>query len=335
MDGMEPIEFLFLSQQDVVETGVGLEIAIEVAEEVFREHADGEVENPPKPGVHPHGRNFIHAMPGYLRRKGIAGVKWVSGFWDNRSRGLPSIVGIVVLNDVETGVPVAVMDGTYVTALRTAAVSAIAMRHLANPASRVVGLVGAGVQGRYHLRVLKDALPALELVRVFDIDSDVTRRFVAEMGERIPFALEAGNSAEDVIRGSDVVITAPGNLDRPVFDEEWSRDATLVLPVHSKGWEQRLLEAADKLIVDDWGQFRRYLGPPDGFYDALPEPFAELGQIVAGRCPGRERAQERIISYNPGLAMQDVGLAATVLARAREKGLGTKLTLADRALPFV
>lgn len=332
---MNPIEFLFLSQQDVIDTGVDLEIAIEVAEEVFREHAEGEVENPPKPGIHPHGHDFIHAMPGYLKRKGVAGVKWVSGYDDNRSRGLPRIMGIVVLNDVETGVPVAVMDGTYITALRTPAVSAVAMRYLANPNSRVVGLVGAGVQGRYHLRVLKDVLPSLERVRVFDVEADVTSRFVAEMGEHVPIALEAGHSAEDVIRGADVVITAPGNLDRPIFEEAWSRDATLVLPIHSKGWERRLLEAADKLIVDDWGQFQRYLGPPDGFYDALPEPYAELGQVVAGRCPGRERARERIVSYNPGLAMQDVGLAATILARAREKGLGTMLTLADRPLPFV
>lgn len=332
---MEPIEFLYLSQQDVVDTGVSFADAVVSAEEVLREHGAKAVENPPKPGVHPGEGNFLHAMPAYLGQSGRVGLKWVSGFFDNPARGLPSIMALIVLNDVETGRPLALMDGTYVTGLRTAAVSGVAAKHLANGDARVIGLVGAGLQGRYHLLTLKDILGSVETVRVFDIDTATLERFIADMSSETPFAIEAGSSARDVIRGADVVITATSGLDAPVFAESWVAEGALVLPVHSKGWEQAMIERADRFIVDDWGQFATYLGPPGGFYETLPEaPDAELGEVVAGLKPGREVPTQRILSFNPGLAMQDVGLASVVFARARKQGLGQRLTLTDRGLPF-
>lgn len=332
---MEPIEFLYLSQQDVVDTGVSFADAVVSAEEVLREHGAKAVENPPKPGVHPGEGNFLHAMPAYLGQSGRAGLKWVSGFFDNPARGLPSIMALIVLNDVETGRPLAVMDGTYVTGLRTAAVSAVAAKHLANADARVIGLVGAGLQGRYHLLTLKDILGSVETVHAYDIDEAVLERFVAEMGPLVPFAIEPGESGEDVIRGADIVITAASALSEVIFLADWVAEGALVLPVHSKGWERAMIERADRFIVDDWGQFATYLGPPGGFYETLPEaPDAELGEVVAGLKPGREAHSQRILSFNPGLAMQDVGLASVILARARERGLGQRLTLTDRGLPF-
>ena len=161
-------------------------------------------------------------------------------------------------------------------------------------------------------------------------------RLLRQPGAALPFAVEAGRSAEDVIRGADVVITATGKLDRPIFEEGWVGEGALVLPVHSAGWAFDMLETADRLVCDDLGQFRAFLGPPHGFYDRLPEVDAELGEIVVGAKPGRESAGERIIvDFNLGIAIHDVAMASGVLARAQAQGLGRRLALTDGAFPHV
>ncbi len=328
------IQFLYLSQSEVVEVGPSLSEALDWAGEVLREHGAGRYQNPPKPGIYPRDDAFINAMPGYLPGLGAAGMKWVSGFSANPGRGLPSITGLIVLNDTDTGVPLAVMDCAYITALRTAAVSGVAARHLANPDAAVIGLVGAGVQGRYNLLMLNQVLPEIRLARVCDSNAETLRRFIAFAADRVPFALEAAASPEAAIRGADVVVTATGRLDRVLFEEAWVGEGALVLPVHSHGWEAAMLEKADRLIVDDWGQFSAYLGPPHGFYERLRKADAELGEVVLGAKPGRQSRAQRILDFNPGIAIHDVAFAARVLERARAAGLGLTLTLQDDELPL-
>ena len=138
---MKKIEFLYLSQKEVIEVGLTMKDTIDIVEDVLTEHGAGQFENPPKPGIHPQKDAFIHAMPGYLPRKNAGGLKWVSGFSGNYKYGLPSIMGLIVLNDVNTGQPLAVMDGGYITNMRTAAVSAVAVKFLAKKDARVLGLV--------------------------------------------------------------------------------------------------------------------------------------------------------------------------------------------------
>jgi len=166
---MKCIELLYLSQEDVVAAGMTMPETIAVVEDVLREHGLGATENPPKPGVHP-ANSFIHAMPGYLPRKRAAGLKWVSSFSGNTGLGMPPVMGLIILNDVQTGQPLAVMDCRWITAMRTGAVSAVAARYLAAKKATVVGIIGAGIQGRYNLLALAAVQPQLELVRVFDIN---------------------------------------------------------------------------------------------------------------------------------------------------------------------
>ena len=128
---MKTVEFRYLSQKDVMDVGLTMKNAISIVEEVLNEHGLKEFENPPKPGIHTLQGAFIHAMPGFLPRKKAAGMKWVSGYSDNFQYGLPSIMGLVVLNDPNTGQPLAVMDGGYITALRTAAASGVSAKYLA------------------------------------------------------------------------------------------------------------------------------------------------------------------------------------------------------------
>ena len=331
---MKKGEFLYLSLEDVIQVGLTFADAISIVEGVLTEHGLQHFENPPKPGVHPLEDAFIHAMPGYLPRKKAAGLKWVSGFSSNYKYDLPSIMGLMVLNDVQTGLPLTVMDCSFITAIRTAAASGVAVKYLAKKNAKFIGIVGAGIQGRYHLLSMKEVLDGIQMVRVFDTSEEAVRKFISSMGEMVSFPIESCESAEDAIQGADIIITATGQLDEAVYKEEWISEGALVLPVHTRGWEHQTLHKVDKLIVDDWLQFSQVLGGTDGFYAPLPDLYAELGEVVVGKKPGRENNLERIINFNFGMAIHDVATATEILARAREKGLGTTLTLMERNLPF-
>ena len=173
-------KFLYLSQQEVAVTGLSMRDVIASLEEMFREMGEGRVEMPPKPGIHPSGDAFIHAMPAYIPHLHAAGVKWVSAYPQNRERGLPYITGLLILNDPDTGMPLCVMDATWITAKRTGAATAIAAKYLARPDSRVVGILGCGVQGRSNLDALASVFP-LERAIAYDPDRSVTKRYAREM----------------------------------------------------------------------------------------------------------------------------------------------------------
>ena len=129
---------------------------IQAVESAFREKGKGKVEMPPKPGVHSRPDAFIHAMPAYIPALKAIGMKWVSGYPENSKQGLPCIHGLMILNDPETGLPLAVMDCVWITAMRTGAAPAIAARYLARPESSSLGILGAGVQGFTNLQALKE-----------------------------------------------------------------------------------------------------------------------------------------------------------------------------------
>jgi ornithine cyclodeaminase/alanine dehydrogenase-like protein (mu-crystallin family) len=331
---MKKINLLYLSQKEVIDVGLTMKDAISIVEDVFREHGLKQFENPPKPGIHPLSDAFIHAMPGYLPRKNAGGLKWVSGFASNYKHDLPTIMGLIILNDVNTGQPMAVMDGGYITNMRTAAVSAVAAKYLANKDAKVLGIVGAGVQARYHLLSLKEVLDEIEVVRIFDVNPAVSQRLLDIMSAHVPFEIQIFKSNQEVIEGADVVVTATGWLQEPIFKEKWLEPGTLVLPVHTRGWEPATLSEVDKFIVDDFQQFDSFVGGAKGFYSPLPNLHAELGEIVIGEKPGRKTREERIIDFNVGIAIHDVSMASGVYKRAKEKGRGTLLPFMEDNLPF-
>jgi ornithine cyclodeaminase/alanine dehydrogenase-like protein (mu-crystallin family) len=134
-------KFLYLSRADVESIGMPMTEIIDLLEKAFREKGKGRVEMPPKPGIHTMPDAFIHAMPAYVPSMRSAGIKWVSGYPGNFQRGLPYISGLIVLNDVETGIPYAVMDCTWITAMRTGAASALSAKYLARPDSETIGIL--------------------------------------------------------------------------------------------------------------------------------------------------------------------------------------------------
>ena len=321
---------MYLTHKDTASVGIGPAEALETAEMVLLEHSKGNYQNPPKPSLYLPENSFFDAMPAYLPGLNAAGIKWLSAFPGNSSHGIPPIQGLLILNDTSSGQPVAIMDCGYITALRTAAASAVAAKYLSNPKAGVMGIIGTGVQARAHLRALKGVLKEIALVKVYDINEAASRSFAAAMGEGESFQIEIEASAEAAIRASDVVLTATGNLmgKPPVFLEKWLKRGAHVIPVHNYGWEWAALTHADKLVVDDYKQYSATFHI-DAYNPTLPPCYGELGEIAAGRKKGRENENETIVSLHAGIALQDIALAVRVYEAAREKGIGTALPLVN------
>jgi ornithine cyclodeaminase/alanine dehydrogenase-like protein (mu-crystallin family) len=193
----EPLRFV--DRKTVVMSLPPLLEQVELAGRVYRSLARGEVEMPPKIGVHPRGDAFLHAMPAYLRELDVVAVKWVAGYPDNPARGLPAISGVIVVNDAETGVPLAVLDASEITAVRTAAASGACVQAFAPEDWSAVAVLGCGEQGRYHCEVLRALNPACE-IRVYDP--------VVERARDVCTGAIAVHDPRDAVAGADVVVTA-------------------------------------------------------------------------------------------------------------------------------
>jgi ornithine cyclodeaminase/alanine dehydrogenase len=324
MDGKQ---LLYLSRADVESVALDMRTIIDLLEVAFKEKGAGRVEMPPKPGIHTQPDAFIHAMPAFIPSLQSAGLKWVSGYPDNFKRGLPYISGLLVLNDAETGIPYAVMDCTWITAYRTGAASGLSARYLARPESRVAGILACGVQGRTNLEALAALFP-LERVYAYDILPEVQARFVEEMSAGLELEITGVAEPRDAVVDSDLVVTSGPILKHPAptIEKDWLRPGAFASAVDFDSyWQPEALAQMDKLSTDDHTQFQYYKS--SGYFQGTPDPYADLGQIVAGLKPGRERDDERTMAINLGLALDDMAVAPEIYRRARERGIGTWLEL--------
>jgi len=320
-------ELLYLSRADVETAGVTMSEILEALAIAFREKAEGRIEMPPKPGIHPRPDAFLHAMPAWIPALGSAGIKWVSGFPENQARGLPYISGLMILNDPDTGFPTAVLDATWITAMRTGASTALAARHLARRDSSTVGILACGVQGLANLEALACEF-ALERVVAFDLRREVAERFAHEMADELGIAIEVVGEPERAVRDLDLVVTSGPILKHPtpVIAAGWLAPGSFASPVDFDSyWTGSALAEADKLATDDLAQMDYYR--TQGYFRDTPAPYADLGQIVAGKAPGRESPDERTIAIHLGLALDDLAVAPLVVARAKALGLGVRLPL--------
>jgi len=320
-------DLLYLSRADVEAAGVDMATVIALVEEGFREKAAGRVEMPPKPGIHPQQDAFIHAMPAYVSGMRSAGVKWVGGNPANPPRGLPYISGLIILNDVDTCVPYAVMDCTWITGYRTGAATAVAAKHLARPESRTAGILACGFQGRTNLIALAE-LFQLTRVYAFDTDDRVQRRFVSEMSAALNIEVVGVRDVREAVIASDLVVTSGPILKHPVpvIEKDWLQPGAFASAVDFDSyWTPGALAQCDRIATDDHAQFHYYRGI--GYFQQTPDPYADLGELVGGQKPGRERVDERTMAMNLGLALDDMAVAPEVYRRARDRGLGTWLAL--------
>ncbi len=304
--------------------------------------ADAEL--PSKLGVHPRGRDsFAHAMPALLRGADesgsgdLLGMKWVTGFPDNRGRGLPAIHGTVLLNDPTTGVPLAMLDAGPITAHRTAAVSGVAIaRWVRSPADGPlrVGMLGAGVQAHSHLPVLAHLLPGSRLT-VHDRNPERAEAIAAEAAAEGAFAqTDTASNAIEAVRDADVVLTLVsfGTHRQSLPVEPFRSDALVVAVDYDMSVPASLASDAALFVVDEIGQFRA--NREGGLFAGYPDPAGIIGDRIdagaslAGRAAGGQgdlALEGRILVTHLGVGLADLVFADAILQAAERRGIGVEL----------
>jgi ornithine cyclodeaminase/alanine dehydrogenase len=267
----------------------------------------------------------MNAMPAYLGDVDIAGIKWAGGFQDNYKIGLPYISAMILLINPRNGTFLAAMDGAHITAVRTGAASAICAKALARKDASILGIIGAGVQGRMHLRAFQQVFKLKE-VRVFDIKEGAAEKYREEMIAELGLNILPKRSYQEVVEGADIICTVTIG-DEPMVKKKWLKKGSLVISAGSyQELDPDVVLSADKIVVDHWGQ-ASHRGELAKLVEAgkIGEKsiHAEIGEILSGKKKGRERDDENILAVPIGLGSVDIGCAVEVYRKATEKGIGT------------
>jgi ornithine cyclodeaminase/alanine dehydrogenase len=221
------------------------------------------------------------------------------------------------------------MDCRWITAMRTAAVSAITAKYCSKDETKSLGVVGCGVQGRMNLVAFSETNSSLEDVAVFDINLDAMKRFKADFENQLGVNIEITKSVKDAVDGKDMILTATQRLPEPIIRNEWFKPGCLGFGLEaSNAWHADAILEADKFITDSWDQ-TLYYHEHGAFPDGLPSLYAELGEIVAGLKPGRDSLDERILAINIGLALEDVVVADYIYQKVKD-GDYLRLTLMEK-----
>jgi len=324
-------KFLYLSFEDVSKVNLSMAEVIKAVEGGFLEMGRGRTEMPPKNAIHPGGAdadNYIHGMPCYIPGLNSAGLKWVAGYPSNQAKGLPYNTGLLMLNDIETGLVYAVMDCRWITTKRTGAASAVSAKYLARPESESLAVIACGVQGHSNLEAMKTQFPNLKKVRGFDpVPAQAEKLVIFAKSLGIEDALAVGNP-EEAVRGADLIVSSGPILKKPydTVKEGWMAEGAFASLVDfDSSWSRPALAAADKWTTDNITQYEHYREL--GYFQQCPELHAELGDIVAGKKTGRENPKERNFAANLGLALDDMVVAPIIYSKAKEMGLGAWLPL--------
>jgi ornithine cyclodeaminase len=286
-----------------------------------------------EPGTGAEGH--FNVLRGFLGGQvGLAGVKVVGDFVGNYTLGLPSELGLLCLFDPGTGAPVAVIDASGITEMRTGAVTAIGAKYLASVRPRVLGHIGARGSAYWNVRLL-DRLFGFEVIRVHSRRSESRGEFATRLSRELGKPVIETADWRSCVEGGDIVVEASRlSAPEPLLHTEWIKPGALVVPYGTmSAVELSLTDIMSKIVVDDWGQCAT------GKFGALRAHVeagkltpgslhAELGQIVAGLRPGRENDQETILFWHRGLSLSDIALGHALLAKAASLGVGQRLRYA-------
>jgi ornithine cyclodeaminase len=334
---MRQIDISYLNRLDVERLALSEQEILDAVEASLRAQGNGQTVIEPRVHLVPESsdKGHFNILRGVVRPLGVAGVKVVGDFYGNYRHDLPSEVAILTLLDPQTGIPLAFIDATAITEMRTGAVTALGAGHLARAGSRVLGHVGARGTAYWNVRLL-DHLFSFAEIRVHSRRAESREAFAARLSADLGKPVRCVDTWEACVRDADIVVEASRlPAPQPMLKTEWIKPGALVVPYGTmSAVELSLTDIMSKMVVDDWGQCRK--GLPFGALRQHVDSgrlhegnlHAELGQIIAGLRPGREREDETILLWHRGLSITDIALGHAMLAKAARLGIGQRLRFA-------
>ena len=324
---------LLLSKDDLQKV-LDIKVALATTKEVFRAHGNNEVVMPAKVTLDlgesdawPHYNAYVNSMPAYVGPFDIAGIKFAGGFWDNPRKGLASIMGMIMLIDPRTGIPLAIMEGSLITGLRTGAATAIGLEYLASD-NAIVGLLGSGVQARFIVEALNELLKIKEL-KINDKIGERARELEVYSRQQLGVNATVVSNGEQAVENSDIIITATTSKQPVVTSRKLKKGATIAAIGSYREIDESVVKMADKIVVDSLEQ-TKHRGTLKDFFDkgviGERQIYAEIGEIMVGKKKGRE-SDEELILYQPiGMGSEDVALGKVAFDLASKESLGEEFT---------
>ena len=320
---------LWLNKNEV-ESLLDMKDSLRVVEEAFRQHGLRKVQMPSKLYLYFKKHNGdLRTMPAYLEEQDITGVKIVNVHPDNPQKGLPTVMALVILNSTDTGAPIAIMDGTHLTSMRTGAAGGVAVKYLARKNSKTIGFVGTGNQAKTQLLAISEILDIGE-VKASSVSEKSDLEFKSDMEKRLDCEVTLKKNVRDVCDCDILVTTTPSR--QPVVKNEWIAEGTHINAIGADAPGKEELDPAilkrAKVVVDDIPQ-ASHSGevnvPISKKLLSVKDICAELGEVIAGRKKGRRSDSDITVFDSTGLAIQDVATADMVYRKALTKKIGIKL----------
>jgi ornithine cyclodeaminase len=344
LEACDSAEFLYLDQQTVLQADV-LDMcrAMDVIAEALCLFETGQCRQPHKVVLRDgddvacevRGRinGLCASIGGPLR---AMGMKWIASFPANRARGLPRASALIILNSPDTGLPLTVMDGTLISAMRTGAITGLGLKYLAPRGSRKAALVGAGVQAHTQILALITALPQLEEIAVFSRSPEGAETLAEESQRHWQAPVVLAGSIREALRDADVAVPCTTSHE-PFIQAEYIKAGALTVQLSHHECEFKVVSECSKIVVDNWDvvTHRGTVTPAIMHAQGLlrrEDIHATLGELILGRKPGRENEGERIHFVHQGMGIEDVALAWCVYSIARQRGLGQRLRLWEKPL---
>lgn len=322
-------EILYLTRDEVIGLGINENDILDLTKDALVAHGKKEYEMPAKIGVHPFEEVFFHAMPAYVPSKYALGMKWIECYPNNPAKfNLPQTTGLLILNDVSTGCPIAIMDSTWLTAMRTPAVTSLAAVSLHQDAE-TFGMFGCGVQGTEHIKFIVHTLKKLKKIYVYDVNEKTIDNLIKNVQPKIDVEIVKGKNPEEVAKSCEVLSSATVILRETlsIVKDEWISKGQTILPCDlNTFWDPAITKRADKYIVDSIEEHKLFDGM--GYFpDGLPNIKCETGEIIAGIKEGRKSKDELIVCSNIGMSVCDVVVGREIFDRAISNNIGKKLPL--------
>ena len=339
---MKP-EILFLQQEDVIKAGVlDMNLILEEAEKTFLLWSQGELKNMTKVSMllpdEEHEKAFFNSMPAYVGgEKNLAGIKWAAESRENFDNPeMPTGVDITILSDPHTALPVCILDGTIITAMRTSASAGVAAKYLARKDTKKACFVGAGIIGRTMVMAMQASVPSLEEIKIFDLNYEKSVKLADEFaGISGDIQVCATDDLESAVREADLVVTMTSTR-KPYLVEEWLKKNAMVIQMGPNEVEPEVITCADRVITDSWEELKSVdVSVMCKLYrnGLLKDGDAtDLMYIVNGEKEGRNSNDERIVYVSLGIGAMDMVISERLFKKAQEMGVGTKLVLWDKPL---